>query len=72
MIKTLQINNDKIINTHFEKIKQCVFIFACCKNDIDCMMIETPLKDINPQIIGAVFEPRHARSFAPCVTSASP
>ena len=71
-IRSLHIIIDKIINTHFDKIKVCVFILTCFKNDIDCIMIDMPLKEINPQIRGVALEPNEARSFAPWVTSASP
>ncbi len=36
------------------------------------MMIDMPLKEINPQINGAALAPSEERSFAPWVTSASP
>ena len=35
-------------------------------------MIEIPLKDINPQIMGTHSEPIIDKSFTPCVTSVMP
>ena len=44
-----QINIDKIICTHFDKIKLCAFIFAVFKNDSIWQLIEMPEKEIIPQ-----------------------
>ena len=72
MINILQIKIDKIPSTHFEKMKLCAFIFAVFKNESDCMIIDIPLNETSPQIIGAQEEPNFESSFAPRVTSKIP
>ena len=64
--KIKQNNIEKHECTHFEKMKLCAFIFADFKNDIDCMMIESPLNDKIPEVI--IIEPfvmLDERIFAP-------
>ncbi len=68
----LQINIDKMHCTHFEIIKLCAFILAFFKKDKDCIIIEIPLKEISPQIIGAVEVDIKESSFEPLVTSKMP
>ena len=65
---------DKIECTHFVKTKLCAFIFAFCKNAIDCKIIDIPLNDNIPEHseierfeIGMI-----ESSFAPLVTSTIP
>ena len=58
---------DKIICTHFEKIKLCAFILASFKNAIDCIIIDSPLNDKIPDAktiervdvdVDKIFDPR--------------
>ena len=53
-------------------MKLCAFIFACFKNESDCIIIEIPLNEISPQIAGIVGVARLESSFAPRVTSKIP
>ena len=69
---SLQIIIDKIVSTHFDKMKLCAFIFAVFKKESDCIIIEIPLNEISPQIIGMFGGDKFDNSFAPLVTSSVP
>ena len=69
---SLQIIIDKIVSTHFDKMKLCAFIFAVFKNESDCIIIEIPLNEISPQMIGMFGGVKFDNSFAPLVTSSVP
>ena len=59
--------------THFDKTKLCAFIFADFKKAIDCIIIDSPLKDKIPVvIIIELFVIFKESIFAPRVTSKSP
>ena len=68
----MQIIIDKTISTHFDKMKLCAFIFACFKNESDCIIIEIPLNEMSPQMAEMVGEDWDESSFAPRVTSKIP
>ena len=53
-------------------MKLCAFILAVFKNESDCIIIETPLKEISPQIVGIFGFVKEESSFAPRVTSTNP
>jgi len=54
-------------------MKLCIFIFVSFKNAIDCIIIDTPLNDTSPEIIGkSLSENMLESSFAPLVISTSP
>lgn len=69
---SLQIIIDKIVSTHFDKMKLCAFIFAVFKKESDCIIIEIPLNEISPQMIGMFGGVKLDNSFAPLVTSSVP
>ena len=71
-MSSLQIIIEKIISTHFDKMKLCAFIFAVFKNESDCIIIEIPLKEISPQIAGMFGVFKSESSFTPLVTSIKP
>ena len=59
--------------THFAKIKLCAFILASFKNAIDCIMIDSPLKDTIP--VARIKDDEDGKTdkiFAPLVTSKTP
>lgn len=68
-----QIIIEKTQCTHFEKMKLCAFILASFKNAIDCIIIESPLKDTIPvarmsdDCVGEI-----DKTLAPLVTSKMP
>lgn len=71
--KHKQIKIEKIICITLAQTKLCIFIFACFRNTIDCIIIEIPLKDKIPEqaqieTILLLAE----RVFAPLVTSKIP
>ena len=66
-------NIENIQCTHFDIIKVCAFIFALFKNDIDCIIIDIPLKETMP--VARISDEGVADSdkiFAPLVTSSKP
>ena len=69
---SLQIIIERMHCTHFEIIKLCAFILAFFRKDIDCIIIEIPLNEMSPQIIGALELDINESSFAPLVTSRIP
>ena len=71
--KTKQLIIEKIECITFISTKLCIFILACFKNTIDCIIIDIPLKDNKPehkQIESG--ETQTDNSFAPLVTSKMP
>ena len=53
-------------------MKLCAFILAFFKKDNDCIIIEIPLNEMSPQIIGVFEIDNIESSFEPLVTSKMP
>jgi len=73
MTNNWQTKIERIECTTFPKTKVCIFIFVSFKNASDCIIIETPLKEISPEIIGMIFnENSFDNSLQPRVISTIP